>query len=903
MIQHIMGGVVRNSQDDMYAMLNSRPGGLSDAEARERLLRHGRNELKHVDRFGLLRLILRQFTNVFLLLLLFAAGVSWLTGAVSDGWIIAAIVGVNALIGFVQEYRAEQSLRSLQSMMAPLALVLRDGTLQRLSAALIVPGDVVRVEAGDRIPADGVVIESINAMVNESPLTGESVPVPKRGATSPTQIGGEESVFLGTSVSAGRLLLIVTATGMNTRVGAIARVTTEITAEKSPLQAELDRIGRRIAWASGVIFLAVFLVIVARSGTDVVSWRHAFLFAVALAVAIVPEGLPATVTVGLSLGMRKMARKGAVIRKLSAVETLGCVTVICTDKTGTLTRNEMTVRNIFVPGTLLHVSGTGYDLQGEFTGQEGAVVDVRKHQGFNRLLELGVLCNNASSDQKTAVGDPTELALLVAARKSGIDLEALHRAWPRGEEIPFDSDRRMMTTVHRDAGSGAFVAVTKGAPDAVLARCSAALDWTQSVALDSEIRDRIDKARHLLTTNAMRVIALAFRPLPEHGIGRSLDVEENMTFVGLVGMADPPRPDAAGAVQSCRNAGIRVIMTTGDQKETALAIARETGITPGERAAVVSGDEMRKLDDGQLDALLSRVHVYAQISPEDKMRIVEGLRRRGEIVAMTGDGVNDAPALKRADIGVAMGRSGTDIAKDASEMVITDDSFATIADAVMEGRTVYDNVRKFILYAFSGIAAEFLVVVFSLLPGIGMLLSAIQILWIDLGTEVLPALALSFDPPAPDVMSRHPRRRDERLIGRSVLLRVAFNSTVIACGAIALFFAYRGVGAGGKAATVPFAAIILFQMVNVFTCRNLERPTAAFSLRGNPQLLGAVGISTAATVALISFPPAAKLFHSTPLSPGDWILTACAATSILVCEGLRRALIRFADQVRPLGGE
>jgi Ca2+-transporting ATPase len=880
----------RASTTDIYKLLGIERAGLSEAEAQSRLQQHGPNELQSVARFKLVTMIVSQFSNMFLILLLFASLVSWLTGAGSDALIIASIVLANAAISFIQEYKAEQSLKSLQSMMADLTHVIRDGTINRIPARLVVPGDIVQVETGDRIPADGVILECINGMVNESSLTGESVPVMKKAATSASQIGDEEKAFAGTTLSYGRLTMLVSQTAMGTRIGSIAKVTTDIGMEKSPLQVELDAIGRRIARIAAGICLVVFLIMAIRYDLSVTSLKDAFLFAIALAVAIVPEGLPATVTIGLAFGMRKMARKNAIIRKLSAVETLGCTTVICTDKTGTLTKNEMTVRAVHVAGEYLNVSGAGYDPQGDYTTEAGKIIE-SPDEPLAHLLQLAALCNNAHYTAHTAVGDPTEIALLVAAVKADVDPATLRTQLPRLDELPFDSDRRMMTTVHERVNKGELFSATKGAPDRIMEHCTRFFDGHSVQPLDEAAVKNLLAVRSRMAGDAMRVLGFAYKDLTTADPERRGKLEEDMIFAGFIAMADPPRQDVQEAIRLCKEAGIRVIMTTGDQKETALAVARETGIIADGETGVILSEELRAMDDARLDRALERVNVFAQISPEDKMRLVESLKRQGEIVAMTGDGVNDAPALKRADIGVAMGKSGTDIAKDASKMVIADDSFSSIVTAVMEGRAIYDNIKKFILYAFSGITAEFFVVCFSLLPGVGQLLTAVQILWIDLGTEVLPALSLSMDPAAPDIMVRKPRKRQDRLIDKDLLLHVGFNSVVIAIGAVLLYFAYLHSGSPEKAGTLPFVSIVIFQMFNIFNCRNSKGSILNRTLWKNPYVLGAVTISTVATVLLVSLPSTARLFHLAPLSVGDWAIVALVSASIIVLNEIAKRLV------------
>lgn len=876
---------------DLYNLLRTSPSGLTEREAEQRLKIFGFNEIKKTKKFRLIPLFLSQFANMFLILLLFASVVSWLTGSPSEALVIGSIVFANAVISFIQEFRAEQSLKSLQSMMSPLALVLRDGKLKKILARQVVPGDILRAEAGDRILADGVIIESFNAMVNESPLTGESVPVAKKSISSTDDISNEERVFTGTTISYGRISFIAENTGMSSRIGKIASITTETSTDKSPLQVELDMLGKKIARLAIFICLAVFFFFIFKDELSVSSLRNTFLFAIALAVAIVLEGLPATVTIGLTFGMRKMAKKGAVIRKLSAVETLGSATVICTDKTGTLTKNEMTVREISTPVNAFLITGSGYDASGNYTDNSGNKIDVSGKADLLLLLETGSLCNNAVYDERNAFGDPTELSILVAARKAGVDQKGLQNLFPRIDEIPFDSDRRMMTTVHRTTDDGKFHIAVKGAPDRILDKCAQYFNGQEIAPINSIIRYNINTHISQMTANALRVIAYAYKELDSYEIKDRHNIESDMIFSGFTGMVDPPRNGVEEAVASCRKAGIRIIMTTGDQKDTALAIARETGIIALDDSRALTGKELRDMSDEELDNSLKEVNVFAQISPEEKMKIVQGLKRKNEIVAMTGDGINDAPALKRADIGVAMGRSGTDIAKDASEMIITDDSFPTIVTAVMEGRAIYDNIRKFILYAFSGIAAEFIVVIFSLLPGIEQLLSAVQILWIDLGTEVLPALALSFDPSSPDVMTRKPRKSNEGIIEKSLLIRVVYNSLIISAGAIALYFFFRYYGSLQKALTVPFVSIIFFQMVNIFTCRDLGVKERSPSPGSNIHLLAAVGISILLTVILVSLPFTARLFNIVSLSQVDWLIIICVSMFIIFFNLIRKNII------------
>lgn len=859
--------------DKFYADNGSSPEGLSDQEAIHRINSEGYNELKSENKFSLLKLFTGQFKDLLIIILIFAGIVSLIVGDPSDSIVIFAIVFLNAAIGFIQEFKAEKSLEALKKMISPNCKVVRSGIEKEIEVKDVARGDIVIVEEGDRIPADGIIIEAVNARVNEAALTGESVPVSKVAVENPEKVTDANIVFTGTILASGRLKAIVSHTGMNTRFGKIAKITTSVELEKSPLQDELNSVGKFIGKFTFIICLIVFTIGIIESGFSTESIVSMFLFAIALAVAVVPEGLPATVTIALAMGVRRMAKENAIIRKLSSVETLGCTSVICTDKTGTLTKNEMTVTDIYTAGRKIEVTGIGYQKNGSFSE------DIKKIPDMDNLIKISMLCNNAHFRADNVIGDPTEIALQVMGSKAGYSTEELTKEYKRIDELTFDSDRKLMTTVHK-CQDGIY-SYTKGAPKAVLSNCThIQLNGKVSRLTESQKNNLLDKNREM-GNEALRVLACAYRKLTSYSDKDRKSIETNMIFVGLTGMIDPPRPDIKKSIELCNKAGITVIMTTGDQRTTALAVAKQIGLVSSENGNVVTGSELTLMKDSELEEALKTVRVFARISPEGKMRIIQLLKKNDHIVAMTGDGVNDAPALKKANIGVAMGKTGTDIAKEASKMVILDDSFSTIVRSIRQGRSIYDNIKKFILYVFSGILAELIVVMVSLIPGVGQMIHAVQILWIDLGTEVLPALALGVDPPASRIMERKPRSRTERIMNREMLMGIARNALVIAIASIMLYLWQLNMGNADKAGTIVFVTIIIFQMVNVFNCRDRNKSIFQTGIFSNLYLISGVLISTLLTVLLVSIPFIAEKFHAVPLSGSDWIVIGLSALSII----------------------
>jgi Ca2+-transporting ATPase len=853
--------------------------------------------------------------------------------------VILAIVLLNALLGYFQEARAERSVRALMALAAPESTVIRDGERQRIPARDIVPGDVILVDAGDKIPADARIVEEANLHTDEAPLTGESMPVAKnaRPVDGEAGIGDRRNMLYSSTVATyGRGKAIVVATGMETEVGRIAGLLEAAEKEPTPLQQELDRTGKRLS----VIMLGICAVVFATGLLTSASWSlnvilSLFLFAVALAVAAIPEALPAIVTVGLSLGVRRMAAANAIVRKLPAVETLGAATVICSDKTGTLTRNEMTVRAVFTGGALVEVGGSGYIPEGDFT-LDGSPLADKPHmrEAVETTLRAAALVNDAvlaSSDGRWRVqGDPTEGALVVAARKFGLTEPELGR-FPRIAEIPFTSERKRHTTVHRDpADAGKLRAFVKGAPEILLGRCAFIWENGQAVPLGEARRAELVRHNERLAAQALRTLAIATREVPPSALGLDAraaaeprddievpeTIEADLVLLGFVGMIDPPRAEAKTAVAIAKRAHIRTVMITGDHPATAEAIARELDIfEPGART--VTGAELRNMDDAALDAIVEDVRVFARVDPEHKLRIVNALQKKNHIVAMTGDGINDAPALKTANIGVAMGITGTDVSKEAADMVLTDDNFASIVKAIEEGRGIYDNIRKYLIYLLSSNAGELLTmfagVMFAGLLGlvsadVGLFLPllAAQLLWINLITDGPPALALGVDPKDPDVMLRAPRRRGTGILTTEDWLRLGAIGAVMMVGTLAVLDAYYpgglfsplATGAGPNAAdetyarTMAFTTLMMFQLFNAFNCRSNWR--SAFSgVTENVWLVAAVLLSLVMHVLVIYVPVLQTAFHTTPLAIADWVIaTAVAGTLLAVMETAKLALRR-----------
>ena len=852
--------------------------GLTEREAEHRLTTVGPNELPEAPPPSPLKILLAQFSSLIVWVLIGAALVSGLLQEWIDAAAIVAIVVLNAILGFVQEFRAERSLAALRKLSVATARVIREGVAQSIPARQLVPGDLIQVEAGDRIPADSRLIYATSLQTQEASLTGESTPVSKSAeliSQTEVPLGDRRNMlFMSTVAVSGKGRALVTATGLQTELGKIAAMIhreAQSEQEETPLQRRLEQLGHTLLWLTLVIVGVVFLLGMLR-GVPLIMM---FLTSVSLAVAAIPEGLPAVVTITLALGVTRMVQRHALIRRLPAVETLGSTTVICSDKTGTLTKNEMTVTRLYLGGEVLTVSGEGYAPVGEIQWKGGPTGD--PCPGLTTLLRAGVLCNGAELRQEGSVwqvlGDPTEGALLVVAAKTGLSKADLDRENSALGEVPFDSERKKMTMV-RSAASGP-VAYVKGAPDVLLRDCTGWMTRDgQITALTDEIRQRILSTNRQFASQALRVLGMAMRPLdilPDAYTATSL--EHDLTFLGLVGMKDPIRPEAKAAVETCRAAGIRTVMITGDHKDTAVAIAQDLGIFET-GAQAISGAELDQLSDDELEKRVAGTAVYARVSAEHKLRVVKAWKRRGAVVAMTGDGVNDAPALKAADIGVAMGITGTDVTKEASDMVVTDDNFASIAAAVEEGRAVFDNIRKAVFYLLSCNIGEILLMLLATLFGLPLPLLPVQILWINLVTDGLPALALAADPKDPDLMRRPPRPRAERFLTKERFIMLFAQGSFLALISLGAFVycLYSMDLSLERARTLTFTILVAAQLFHAFNNRNDRRSIFEIGLLTNKPLLGAVGLSAALQAVIVLTPPIHPIFDVVPLDTEHWLL-------------------------------
>lgn len=871
--------------EECLKRLNSRPEGLTEKEAKKRLERYGFNKLQEQKKKSSWKMFISQFTDFMVLVLIGATVISFFLGEIADAITILAIIVLNAILGFVQEFRAEKSLEALKKLTAPEATVMRQGREKKVPADRLVPGDVVLLDTGDKVPADCRLLEAASLNVEEAALTGESVPVKKSveaiGEARVSLGDRKNMVFMGTSVTRGRGRAVVVATGMNTEMGNIAGMMQEVDDTETPLQRRLAGLGR---WL--VIFCLLICALVVATGVmrGEAPYRM-FLAGVSLAVAAIPEGLPAIVTVALAIGVQKMIRRQAVIKRLPAVETLGCATVICSDKTGTLTQNQMTVRQLWL-GKTVSVSGEGYTPHGDFT-EDGKKVKVSGQ--LEQALKIAAVCNNAKlyrNDIKIGgllrkkesswhiSGDPTEGALLVLASKGGIWRENVEKKEQRVYELPFDSDRKRMTVVGRDE-TGQLTAYTKGAPDVILKLCSYYMEQGEIRPLTPEMRLRISAENRAMAEQALRVLALAYRPVD---VINEEKLEADLIFVGLVGMIDPPRPAAVKAIKTCRQAGIMPVMITGDHQATAEAIAREMGLLSAGKK-VMTGTQLDMLSDKELAEAVERVAVYARVSPQHKLRIVRALKARGHVVAMTGDGVNDAPAVKEADIGVAMGKTGTDVTKEASAMILADDNFATIVAAVEEGRAIYDNIRKFIRYLLSCNVGEVLTMFLAALAGLPLPLLPIQILWVNLVTDGLPAMALGVDNADKDVMLRPPRHPKESVFSHGLARKILSRGFQIGLGTLLVFTlgVWLGDGQLATARTMAFSTLVFSQLFHVFDCKSERYSLFEVGLFSNPFLVAAVTMSTIMQLSVIYLPFFQPVFKTVPLNAFHWAVVFLVA--------------------------
>ncbi len=859
--------------------------GLNSAEAAERLYRYGENRLAEAEKRPAWLKFLDQFRNLLVIVLLFAAALAWGIGDVKDAVVILCVVLLNASLGFYQEYRAELTLAALKGMLAAQARVRRDGLGQNLPACELVPGDIVMLEAGDQIPADGRLLAAHNLEVIEAALTGESHAVGKSTAAldaAELPLGDRINLlYMNTVVTRGRAELLVTATGMHTEMGRLAGMIAAAESAPTPLQKQLDTLGKKLAAIAGVVVTAIFTLDLLRGQP----WVDSAMTAVALAVAAIPEGLPAVVTVTLAIGMWRMAQNRAILKKLAAVETLGSTTVICSDKTGTLTLNQMTARAGWYADSDFIVSGEGYVPQGEI--ELPADLDLRP------LLLPMALCSDSQVRDGALLGDPTEGALWVLAQKGGLAPEAAQEHAPRIAEIPFDSVHKFMATFHH---SGDHVEMfVKGAPAVLLEHAARWLSRQGEAALDAATRDAIEAAIDGMAERSLRVIAVARRIIPARDFDPAGDLAVwvgDWTFVGLAGLLDPPRAEAAAAIALCRDAGIAVKMITGDHKVTAAAIGRELGLAGGRAGEVISGAELDALDDAALAARIDGISVFARVSPTHKVRIVKALQRAGHVVAMTGDGVNDAPALKAADIGIAMGIAGTAVTREAASMVLTDDNFATIVRAVEEGRVVFDNIVKFVRFQLSTNIGAILTVLGAMLTGMPAPFSAIQLLWINIIMDGPPAMTLGVEPARPGIMRDRPRDQAAEILTLNRLGRLALYGITMMLGTLWLFQQGQALGQT-YALTLAFTTFVLFQFFNVFNARN-EHGSAfnAHFLRNGKLWLALFGV-LAMQVVVVHWAPAQAIFGTTALSLADWLQAALVASSVLLLDEARKLALRL----------
>lgn len=862
--------------------------GLTNQEVNERIKKYGYNELKEKAKETLLQKIMDQLKDFLVIILIVASVISAFVGEVADSMVIIAIVVVNAVLGVVQEGKAEKALDALKKMAAPNAKVIRNGKIEIIPARTLVPGDIVTVETGDIIPADIRIIESVNLKVEEASLTGESVSVDKDGQKvfkGEVSLGDRVNMgYMSTIVTYGRGKGVVIGTAHNTEIGRIANKIQDIEDEETPLQHNLDQLGK---WL-GIICLGVCVIVFGIGLLRGGSVLQMFMESVSLAVAAIPEGLPAVVTIVLALGMKRMVGRNAIVRKLLAVETLGCVDVICSDKTGTLTQNEMTVVGLYGGGKRIKVTGQGYNPSGEFIGKNDEKINPTDDEDFKLLLSIGVLCNDASLNKKDdnwgILGDPTEGALIVAGAKAGLMKEGTNNKYPRIAEIPFDSDRKMMTTFHRNYGKG-IVSFTKGAPDIVLKRCTKISVNGRVLSLTDEMRKEIQKANSTFANAALRVLAFAYRrydDLPKDI--SSENIENEMVFVGLMGMIDPARVEAKAAVEVCRKAGIKPVMITGDYKDTAVAIAKDLKLVE-DGDGVLTGQELENMSEEELMKNVEHISVYARVSPEHKVRIIDALKKRGHIAAMTGDGVNDAMALKRADIGVAMGITGTDVAKGTSDIILTDDNFASIVSAVEEGRIIYSNIRKFVYFLLSCNIAEILIIFTSILIGAPLPLTPIQLLWLNLVTDSFPALALGTEKGDPDIMTMKPRKSNEPILNKQMIISIAVQSIVLTIAVLSIYFfaldKYPDFMSNEQhlayARTYAFTVLVCAELIMAFSSRSERYSVFKLGIFSNRILNWAFLLSFALMAVVVYVPFLRPIFGTIFLHPYDLtvILVPC----------------------------
>ncbi len=902
--------IYKPSPEEVYSELSTSLDGLSENEIQIRLKKYGPNQIEEVKKTPLIFKFLENFYNILALLLWAASILAFISGTPQLGFAIIGVIIINALFSFWQEYQAEKATEALKKILPSTAKVIREGKEREILAADLVPGDLIVLEEGDNISADSRLVEAFQFKVDNSTLTGESRPIRK----TPEGMGGEghsfvemhNLIFAGTSVTSGSGKAVAFATGRNTEFSKIASLTQTVKEVPSPLQKEINKLARLIAFIAILMGISLFGVNIFVLNLPL---TIAFLFAIGLTVANVPEGLLPTVTLALAAAARKMVSQNALIKRLSSVETLGSTTIICTDKTGTLTKNEMTVRKIWIPNELIEVTGAGYKPEGKFL-HNGKEISYDEMKELKLLMRTSSFCNDAKlikeGEKWKILGDPTEASLLVAAYKSGFNLEEEVKRIPRIIELPFDSVRKSMSSIHQKENKK--VAYIKGAPKKIISLSSQISEDGKIRSLSNEEKEKIVEIHDELAKEGLRILAMAYRNLSnDFNDYRPETVEKDMIFLGMMAMQDPPRPEVYHAVEQCHRAGIRIIMITGDYGLTARSIGEEIGIISGD-CEVVKGKEISEMSDEQIAQLLSSGCnvIFARAVPEHKMRIASILEDKDEIVAMTGDGVNDAPALRKADIGVAMGITGTDVAKEASDMILTDDNFATIVSAIKEGRTIYENIRKFITYIFSHETAEIIPFVLTALFGIPLPITVMQILAIDLGTDTLPAIALGRGPPESDVMKRPPRPRKERLLNLPIILRgYIFLGLIEAVLVMSGYFwvLYSGGWHFGqalpfsdplyiKATTIVFVGIVMGQIGNLLTIQTTRTSVFKIGIFANKWIIRGIIFEVAIVLAILYIPQLQSIFGTTPLGITEWLYVITFIPIMFFADELRKYIIR-----------
>jgi len=875
--------------------------GLTQEEAASRLKQYGFNELAAVGKISPLTILFRQFKNILILILVGATIVSLVTGHGVDAVVIFAIVLVSAVLGFTQEYRAERALEALKKMLSPTATVVRDGKETVIPARETVPGDIVTLREGDKISADARLIEVINLQVNEASLTGESMPVFKetgRISSAISLLDRKNIVFSGTGVTYGKGKAVVTATGMSTEFGKIAKQVTAVVKEETPLEKRIRGLGKWLGITALTVSVIVISVGVLREflTNGVVSTGFLlsmFLFGVALAVASVPEALAAVVTGSLAIGMYKMAKRHALVRKMPAVETLGSTTVICSDKTGTLTKGEMTVRRIFTGGEMINVTGVGYEPKGEFHTEGDN--NILKKEVFSHVLQASILCNDAElsieNDKWHVKGDPTEGALIVASAKAGFQVDDIRKRHPRIDEVPFSSERKRMTTVH-STPNGSKIVYSKGAPETILERCTHIHEADKVEKMTEQKKKEIQGINEEMARDALRVLGIAYQKLQTDAATLSEEtLEKDLIFLGLLGMIGPPREEAIEAVKVCEKVGIKPVMITGDHKLTALTIAKEMGFYK-EGDMVLTGEDLERMIDEEFEDIVEKVTVYARVSPTHKLKIVQAWKKKGQVVAMTGDGVNDAPALKHSDIGVAMGVTGTEVTREAADLVLADDNFATIVNAIELGRGIFDNIKKYLTYLLQANLVEIIVLSIAVLAGFPLPLLPVQILYINLATDGLPAIALGVSPPDPDVMKRPPRHPKESVFTKEVkffLLRAVLIEVPLL-----LWVFLSSLPQGVEIAqTRLFLVLVFFELILALNCRSLKY--TLFEVRPHKFLLSAILWETILVLILVNLPAARQAFGIVPVGVFEAGLIIGLCLVVLLSIEITKRLLRIQE--------